>query len=104
MNKKPFPYHILVFLAPAVIIYTIFMIYPLVDSLRLSLFMTNDQNQQVFAGFQNYQTLFTDPNLSPRLWGAIKNNFEFFAIHKKGRRSVYPASHTTFKIFPRFKK
>jgi raffinose/stachyose/melibiose transport system permease protein len=81
MSKKPFPFHIVVFLAPAVIIYTVFMIYPLIDSIRLSLYTTDAQNQQVFAGLQNYQTLFTDSNLAPRLWGAIRNNFEFFAIH-----------------------
>ena len=34
-SRKPFPTHIVVFLAPAVIIYTVFMIYPLLDSLRL---------------------------------------------------------------------
>ena len=29
-HKKPIPWHIAVFLAPAVLIYTVFMIYPLV--------------------------------------------------------------------------
>lgn len=80
-SKKPFPFHIIVFLAPAIIIYTTFMIYPLVDSLRLSLYAENEQNQEVFVGAQNYQKLLTDELLSPRLWGAIKNNFIFFAIH-----------------------
>lgn len=79
-NKK-FPTHIVVFLAPAVVIYTVFMIYPLVDSLRLSLFTTNAEGQEVFAGIQNYQTLFTNDLWAPRLWGAIRNNFVFFAIH-----------------------
>ncbi len=81
MSKKPFPLHIVVFLAPALIIYTIFMIYPLVDSLRFSLFSLNDQGQQFFVGLKNYQTLLTDPVLAPRLWGAIRNNFIFFGIH-----------------------
>ncbi|MBL8117353.1 MAG: sugar ABC transporter permease [Anaerolineae bacterium] len=79
-NKK-FPTHIVVFLAPAVVIYTVFMIYPLVDSLRLSLFTTNAEGQEVFAGIQNYRTLFTNDLWAPRLWGAIRNNFVFFAIH-----------------------
>ena len=34
-SRKPFPTHIFVFLAPATIIYTLFMVYPLADSLRL---------------------------------------------------------------------
>lgn len=77
---KPFPTHILVFLAPAVLIYSLFMVYPLLDSLRLSFFNIR-QNQEVFAGFQNYITLFTDSNYAPRFWGALKNNFVFFAVH-----------------------
>jgi raffinose/stachyose/melibiose transport system permease protein len=80
-GRKAFPTHIIVFLAPAVIIYTAFMIYPLIDSLRLSLFAPNAQKQEVFVGLQNYQTLFTDDLWRPRLLGAIKNNVIFFAIH-----------------------
>ena len=37
MKRKPFPWHIVVFLAPAVAIYTLFMIYPILASLWLSL-------------------------------------------------------------------
>jgi raffinose/stachyose/melibiose transport system permease protein len=82
-RSKPFPWHIVVFLTPAVLIYTVFMIYPLVDSLRFSLFAPSPDNPRtnIFVGLQNYITLFTDPNWVPRLWGAIKNNFIFFAIH-----------------------
>lgn len=83
MTRKRFPTHIVVFLAPAVIIYTVFMIYPLIDSLRLSLYAPSAENPQVeeFVGFKNYETLFTDPNYAPRLQGAVKNNFIFFAVH-----------------------
>lgn len=80
-KRKPFPTHIFVFLAPAVIIYTLFMIYPLLDSLRLSLFAPNKQGQEVFVGLQNYTTLLTDELWSARFWGALKNNFIFFLIH-----------------------
>jgi len=79
-RRKPFPTHILVFLAPAVLIYSLFMVYPLLDSLRLS-FFNIWQNQEVFTGLQNYSTLFTDSNYAPRFWGALKNNFVFFAVH-----------------------
>lgn len=79
-RRKPFPTHILVFLAPAVLIYSLFMVYPLLDSLRLSFFNIR-QNQEVFTGLQNYNTLFTDSNYAPRFWGALKNNFVFFAVH-----------------------
>ncbi len=79
-HTTPFPWHIVVFLAPAVIIYTLFMIIPLLDSLRLSFFTTID-NKEVFNGIQNYITLFTDSNYAPRFWGALKNNLVFFAIN-----------------------
>jgi raffinose/stachyose/melibiose transport system permease protein len=81
-HRKPFPFHIIVFLAPAVIIYTLFMIYPLLDSLRLGLFAPDaETGQEVFVGFRNYQTLLTHDLWAPRLWGAIQNNVLFFTIH-----------------------
>ena len=86
--RKPFPFHILVFLAPATIIYTIFMVYPLIDSLRLSFFTINDQNQEIFNGIQNYITLFTDSTYEPRFWGAVRNNLIFFAIHMVVQNSI----------------
>jgi raffinose/stachyose/melibiose transport system permease protein len=79
-NQK-FPYHILVFLAPAVLIYTAFMIFPMFDSLRLSLFSSDANNIVHWVGLQNYRELLTDPTLSNRLWGALKNNLVFFVIH-----------------------
>ncbi|MBX3083793.1 MAG: sugar ABC transporter permease [Anaerolineae bacterium] len=80
-TRKPFPTHIVVFLAPAFIIYTMLMIYPLVDSLRLSLFTRDNAGVETFVGLANYQTLFTSDLYAPRLWGALRNNFVFFAIH-----------------------
>lgn len=77
-KSKKFPTHIVVFLAPAVIIYTLFMILPLADSLRLSLFSPEDNR---FAGLANYVTLLTNPLWSERFWGALKNNVVFFIIH-----------------------
>jgi len=79
--RKPFPIHIVVFLAPAVIIYTLFMVYPLLDTLRISLYTADEANNVTFVAFQNYQTLLNDPLWSPRLWGALKNNLIFFFIH-----------------------
>lgn len=79
-SNKEFPLHIIVFLAPAVIIYTLFMVYPLLDSLRLS-FFSNVDGKEIFVGLKNYVQLMTDPNWKPRFWGALKNNLIFFAIH-----------------------
>ncbi len=80
-RRKPFPYHIVVFLAPASLIYSLFMVYPLADSLRLSLFGPVEGGGEVFVGIANYVTLLSDPLWSDRFWGALKNNFVFFVIH-----------------------
>lgn len=79
--KRAFPFHIIVFLAPAVIIYTMFMIYPLIDSLRLSLYAADDHGVESFVGLDNYHKLMTDPLWEPRLKKAVQNNLEFFAFH-----------------------
>ena len=78
---KRFPLHIVVFLAPAVIIYTLFMIYPLLDSIRMSFYALDDAGVPVFDGIQNYVTLFGDPNWSGAFWNAFWNNMQLFAIH-----------------------
>jgi raffinose/stachyose/melibiose transport system permease protein len=79
--RKQFPTHILVFLAPAVIIYSLFMVIPLINSLRLSFYEIGPQNQTTFVGLDNYINLFTNVNFAPRFWGALRNNVVFFLIH-----------------------
>jgi len=86
--RKPFPVHILVFLTPAVIIYSLFMVYPLIDSLRLSFYDSAGANQEIFVGIQNYINLFTNPNYAPRFWGALRNNLVFFAVHMIVQNSI----------------
>ena len=78
---RKFPTYLFVFLAPATIIYTLFMIYPLFDSLRLSFFSADQQGNEFFVGTANYVRLFTDDLWQPRLWGAFRNNVIFFIIH-----------------------
>lgn len=68
---------IVVFLAPATVIYSVFMVYPLLDSLRRS-FFDDDGN---FAGLANYNTLFGNPTFADRFWDALGHNFQFFAFH-----------------------
>jgi raffinose/stachyose/melibiose transport system permease protein len=84
-KRKPFPTHIIVFLAPAVLVYTVFMIIPLADSLRLS-FMSNDTGE--FAALQNYVTLLTDDLWSDQFWNALRNNIRFFLIHMVVQNSI----------------
>ncbi len=80
MNRPRFRWHIVVFLAPAVLVYTAVMIFPLFNTLRLALYTEIDQNR-VFVGLQNFQTLFFDPIWSEQFWNALGNNFWFFLIH-----------------------
>lgn len=82
MNRKTgrIRWHIPVFLAPAVIVYTAVMIFPLFNTLRLSLYTEVDQIR-VFVGLDNFTTLLGDPVWSEKFWNALANNFWFFAIH-----------------------
>ncbi|MEK1853835.1 MAG: sugar ABC transporter permease [Phyllobacterium sp.] len=73
-------WHIIVFLAPALLVYTAVMILPLIETLRLSLFNVKD-GQSVFVGFGNFQVLFGDPRWAASFWNALRNNFVFFLIH-----------------------
>ncbi|MBU2361037.1 MAG: sugar ABC transporter permease [Alphaproteobacteria bacterium] len=73
-------WHIAVFLAPAVLVYTAIMIIPLFDTLRLALFNKGDGGA-VFVGLANFKTLFGDPNWSRQFWNALVNNCWFFVIH-----------------------
>ncbi len=79
-RKKPVRWHIAVFLAPAVLVYTAIMIIPLFGTLQLSLFREVDQ-QQVFVGLDNFRILLGDPRWSESFWNALGNNTWFFVIH-----------------------
>ncbi len=73
-------WHIAVFLAPALMIYTALMIGPLADTLRLALY-TRVDGASAFNGIDNFRTLFGDPRWSAHLWSALGNNLVFFAVH-----------------------
>ena len=77
---RPMRWHIAVFLAPAVIVYSLIMILPLYGTLQLSLFRVVD-GQSTFVGLDNFRTLFGDPRWSVYFWNALGNNFWFFIIH-----------------------
>ena len=78
--SRPFRWHIVVFLAPAVLVYTLVMILPLFGTLQLSLFRTVE-NAQSFVGLDNFRTLFGDPRWAATFWNALWNNTWFFIIH-----------------------
>ena len=57
MTKKTAPY---LFLLPMVILFAIFMVYPVINSLILS-FQDFTEGRYVFCGLQNYITMLHDP-------------------------------------------
>ena len=83
-------HHLLFFLGPALIVYSLFLTWPLLDSLRSSFYETEAKTvdgqttvTQTFVGLQNYQRLLDDPlgtDYDERLRNAVGNNFRFFAI------------------------
>ncbi|MCB5409547.1 carbohydrate ABC transporter permease [Pseudogemmobacter faecipullorum] len=79
-QRKAFRWHIAVFLAPAVLVYTAIMILPLFSTLNLALW-TRTGSETVFAGLKNFATLFGDPRWSEAFWNALGNNMWFFLIH-----------------------
>jgi len=81
-QSQPTPrrWYILVFLAPATLIYTIFAIYPILESLRLSLYVS-DASTTRFVGLANYARLISEPYWADQFWNAFKNNVLLFAMH-----------------------
>ncbi len=79
-SKPPFRWHIAVFLAPAVLVYTAIMILPLFGTMQLSLFRVENQ-QSFFVGLDNFRTLLGDERWSASFWNALGNNMWFFIIH-----------------------
>ncbi len=69
------------FLGPAVIIYTVFSIYPLFATIFNSLYLRQPDGAYIFNGLGNFQTLLTDTTWSVPFWNAFRNNCYFFLIH-----------------------
>ena len=80
-ERRPFRWHIVIFLAPAVLVYTAIMVLPLFGTLQLSLYGEDAAGARVFIGFENFRRLFGDPQWSDAFWNALGNNFWFFMIH-----------------------
>ncbi len=71
---------ILLFIAPAFIVYFVFMIFPLFDSIWIS-FSRVVNNEVVFNGINNYKELLFNPVWSERFWNAFINSLLFVAVN-----------------------
>lgn len=69
------------FLAPAVLVYSLFSIYPLIATIFNSLYLRQPDNSFVFVGLGNFGTLLADTTWSVPFWNAFRNNCLFFLIH-----------------------
>ena len=69
------------FLGPAVLVYTALSIYPLIATMGLSTYTTDQTGAYHFVGFANFTTLFTDADWSRPFWNGLRNNVVFFLVH-----------------------
>lgn len=82
-TRRPSWHHLVFFLGPALLIYTVFLTWPLLDSLRSSFYAQQPDRTQVYVGLDNYAKLLNDPggtDYDERFFNALGNNFRFFAI------------------------
>jgi raffinose/stachyose/melibiose transport system permease protein len=69
------------YLVPALLFYVLFMAWPLLDSIRLSLYTGSAGLGRSFVGLANYKNLFTVTRYAERYRGAFIHTVIFFAIH-----------------------
>jgi ABC-type sugar transport system permease subunit len=74
-QQKFAPY---IFIAPFLILFTVFGAYPILKSLSLSTFATNGPKDAVFVGLGNYQFLLGDPDFRIAVWNTAV--FAFFSV------------------------
>ena len=60
-----------VFLAPAIAIFVVYVIYPIIDSIWLSFFEWDGLGEKTWVGLENYRELFD----SDAFYTSLKNNF-----------------------------
>lgn len=75
VQRRLAPY---VFVSPFVILFLVFMAYPLVQSIRFAFLATNGPKSIRFVGLDNFRFLLQDPDF----WTAVKNTavFAFFSV------------------------
>lgn len=69
------------FLAPAALLYVIFIVYPFLASLRYSLYNWNGVGPlSDFIGLKNYSYILFNHSFATEFWRAVLHNFYFFII------------------------
>ncbi len=68
------------FIFPAFIIYTVFMLLPILNSMKYSLYSGDGLIPNQFVGLDNYIRLFSEERYFTKFWNAFRNNINFFII------------------------
>ena len=63
------------FVAPFVVLFLVFTLYPLIKSILLSFYITNGPKSQIFVGMDNFRFLWSDPAFHKAVW-----NTSFYAM------------------------
>lgn len=66
------------FVAPFVVLFLTFTLYPLVKSIVLSFYITNGPRSQVFAGLENFRFLLNDTAFHKAVWNTCV--YTFFSV------------------------
>jgi len=66
------------FVAPFVIVFCVFGLYPLVKSLWLSFYITSGPKSRIFVGLGNFSFLLSDPDFHKAVWNTVV--FAFFSV------------------------
>jgi ABC-type sugar transport system permease subunit len=77
LKKRPYIF----FLAPALIAYTLFAIYPMISAFAISFTEWNGISPQVFVGFNNYVEVFTNAQFYNQFINALTNNLTIIALN-----------------------
>jgi len=81
MPRGRFAGLLFLFLGPAVAIYSLFSIYPLIATMGLATYTSDNTGALHYVGLANFQTLLGDALWSKPFWNAFSNNMIFFAVH-----------------------
>ncbi|WP_256759449.1 carbohydrate ABC transporter permease [Cohnella sp. WQ 127256] len=65
---------------PAVAIYSIFVVYPILAAFTYSLFEWNGMTMGEFNNFDNFITLFTKEPFNTMFWNALGHNIYYFVV------------------------
>lgn len=98
-NWKRWAIHL--FPIPALLIFSIFIVYPLVAALSYSFYDWNGITRGAFVGLANFIDLFTLQPFSNMFWNAAKNNVVYFVVQMVVQNGI--AFVLAFIIYKRIK-